>query len=524
MKKTDVLHELIQNLKKSEKRHFKLYASAYGHERNYLRLFDALEKQETYNEKALYEQFKGEKFISQLPATKSYLYKLILKSLCDCYTEQSASMQLYDMMKQIAILYYKGLFPQANRILIKAREQAVKHEIHFLMPYIVFWQKKIWLRTLDKRGIEKNSEELNILAEQSLQGMLNTLQYYSLAEKQLKLQRGSGDRKDPEQETAWAELSENPLYSDPERAMTYESLFMFYNLQYIYYAYLPKPDQNLQYHYAQKAYDLIKDQYGRKEEDSLRYIGSLKNLVYTVSPEYPSGKSPASDKINDLLAELESLDGKLKTYASSRYTSHRILSTLLVYQLNCHLEIGEYETLLAAINKHDVILNDIYTRSNRLDVYYSFYTLSYFGTGDFHKALQYLIRLQELPNLPENSALAWRIMNLIIHYELKNYDLIEYQIKSFYRQLLKIKKTFRFEFIVLDFLRKKTLKARNEQELTQAFSSLHKELLQLYEDPREKTAFKYFDLLSWLESKIKQKPFREIVREKAETGNHSYSN
>lgn len=522
MDKTDALHELIHTLKKSEKRHFKLYASAYSSGRNYLRLFDALEQQETYNEQLICEQFKGEKFITQLYATKSYLYKLILKSLCDCYSEQSYSMQLFDMLKQIFILYYKGLFDQANRILSKACKHVLAHEMHFMMPYVAFWQKKIWLRTFDKEALKNDSEELDKLTEESLQGIRNTLDYYKLAEKQLLIQRTTGDRKSPRENDEWINLSSDPLLKDERHALTYESQFLYYNIQYIFSAYLQKDNVELKRQYAQKAYELAKVNYGQKDEDSLRYIGSMKNLAGSIIPESPFEKHTLSEEVGTVLTELEKLEDKLKTYSTSRYTTYRILSTLLIYQLNHYLTYGEYVMLLDILKKNDSILKDTYTRSNRLDVYYSLYTLGYFGCGEYRKALHYLTDLQGLPNLPENSGFAWKIVNLVIHYELKDFDLIEHRIKSFYRQLLRMKKTFRFEFVVLDFLRKKMLKARNEQELIGAFSALYKELILLYEDPLEKPAFKYFDLLSWLESKILQKPFQVIVKEKTGSGNFRY--
>ncbi len=34
-------------------------------------------------------------------------------------------------------------------------------------------------------------------------------------------------------------------------------------------------------------------------------------------------------------------------------------------------------------------------------------------------------------------------------------------------------------------------------------------------DPYEKGAFEYFDFISWLESKIENRPFAEIIKEKA---------
>ena len=51
MVKKDRLFELIKSLSKSEKRYFKLFCSSESGKSNYLKLFDAIDKQEVYNER-----------------------------------------------------------------------------------------------------------------------------------------------------------------------------------------------------------------------------------------------------------------------------------------------------------------------------------------------------------------------------------------------------------------------------------------------------------------------------------------
>ena len=45
--------------------------------------------------------------------------------------------------------------------------------------------------------------------------------------------------------------------------------------------------------------------------------------------------------------------------------------------------------------------------------------------------------------------------------------------------------------------------------------SLHSELKKFEDDPYEKRAFLYLDIISWLESKINNKPVADIIKEKA---------
>ena len=44
-------------------------------------LFEAIDKQQSYDEKAVISKFSKEQFVKQFPVAKNYLYNLILKAL-----------------------------------------------------------------------------------------------------------------------------------------------------------------------------------------------------------------------------------------------------------------------------------------------------------------------------------------------------------------------------------------------------------------------------------------------------------
>src|SRR5439155_27309205 len=105
------------------------------------------------------------------------------------------------------------------------------------------------------------------------------------------------------------------------------------------------------------------------------------------------------------------------------------------------------------------------------------------------------------------------ILNLIVHYELGNEDILPYIVKSTYRFLYNRNRLYKFENSVLGFIAKKLPHITTGQEITEAFKKLKAELQEITKDPFEKRALEYFDFISWLESKIENRPFAEIVRE-----------
>merc|ERR1711974_480393 len=92
--------DLIKSLTKSEKRFFKLSSSLQSGEKNYLKIFDAIEEQSEYNEEDIKEQFKNERFIKHFPSEKNHLYKLILKSLRSYHSDTSSSSILKQEIKK----------------------------------------------------------------------------------------------------------------------------------------------------------------------------------------------------------------------------------------------------------------------------------------------------------------------------------------------------------------------------------------------------------------------------------------
>ena len=67
----------------------------------------------------------------------------------------------------------------------------------------------------------------------------------------------------------------------------------------------------------------------------------------------------------------------------------------------------------------------------------------------------------------------------------------------------------------MNFIRKKIPKIITDKERIVVFKELKIELEEITKDPFEKKALEYFDFISWLESKIENKSFAEIVKEKA---------
>ena len=90
---------------------------------------------------------------------------------------------------------------------------------------------------------------------------------------------------------------------------------------------------------------------------------------------------------------------------------------------------------------------------------------------------------------------------------------LEAQLKNTYDFLIKMNELHEVEREMIKFL--KNLETIYPNQLKAEFIKLH-EILLVYENhPYEKRAFLYLDVISWLESKIQNKPVALIIQEKA---------
>jgi hypothetical protein len=97
-----------------------------------------------------------------------------------------------------------------------------------------------------------------------------------------------------------------------------------------------------------------------------------------------------------------------------------------------------------------------------------------------------------------------RIINLLIHFELENVELLENEIKSAHRYLSHRDRIYGFEQSILKFLNKAINLPANEN-YKMLWTILNSDWNKLQNDRFEKQVFQYFDFMRWLELKMDNK-------------------
>jgi len=185
-------------------------------------------------------------------------------------------------------------------------------------------------------------------------------------------------------------------------------------------------------------------------------------------------------------------------------------------RLNAHFMEGRFKEGLPLVPE---ILEGLQKHKSRIDehhimVFYYKIASLYFGVGDYHNSIAFLKKIISNKSLQMREDLLCfsRILNLVAHYEAGLDYNLDSLIKSTYKFLIKMEDLHMVQREMIKFL--KRLGDIYPQNIKTAFRELHLKLKVFENDPYEKRAFLYLDILSWLESNIENKSVEYIIRRK----------
>jgi len=172
------LFELIHKLDKNERRYFKLYIKNLGAKANtYSKLFDAIAKQTVYDEEAIKKQFRRERFVHKLSATKRYLLDTIMRALLNHHADKGIDNIILDGIRSFKILLKKGLFLFLIKEIYRLEKLAREHDRFFYLPIILCW------KCLAKVVVSTNED--SAIYKQEIEDFLESADYLNLCVQQI---------------------------------------------------------------------------------------------------------------------------------------------------------------------------------------------------------------------------------------------------------------------------------------------------------------------------------------------------
>lgn len=510
MKPSVELFNLIKSLTKSEKRYFKLTSTLQSGEKNYLRLFEAIENQKVYDEEEIKEKFKGETFIKHLPSEKNHLYGLILKSLRGFHSDKSAAAQLQEQLRNIELLFNKALYKECFKLIKKSKKLAYEFEKFYFLLDLIDWEKRL----IEEEYLQGNfDKDLNELVEEEgvcVEKLRNLAEYQKIYSKINYVFRRGGYARTEQDQKIVDEVSNYHLIKGKNTAISTKAATACYFIKGL----CAITERNLEDTYINfsKVIKIMEENPPIMKELPKRYLKALNNLsYYYIDIKDWENFDITIKKIRDLGDKLgaANIDIEINVFAYS------YLAELVALEIK-----GEYEYainhLIPKVEAGLKEYNEKIKKEWAILFYYNLATI-YFGAEDYKTSLKYVNKiLNEVEGKLRMDLFAFaRILNLIIHYELGNFDLLEYTIKSTSRYVKKNNRNYAFESMFLKYMRK-LIKAKSVIVKQDILRSLKSDILVLFKDQSyERVVMLYFDFIAWIDSKIERKPFVEVKRNKS---------
>ncbi len=503
MTPSDDLFQLIRSLSRSEKGYFRKFAtrSSGGQRNDYLVLFDAIDRMESHDEEALRAAIASKGFAERLPAVKHYLYRSILKSLRAYHDESSVEWRLRAELASADILYRKGLHDQAWKAIARVKKLARRELKELPLLNAIHIERVL----ISNRGYHEDTAEMLSRSfdeeRELLQDLLNISRIDSIGKRIIRqIMRRGGTRNEREREELDA-LFDHDFLDDERNATSPKARFLRHHVRSSHAFAVGNFEEC--YRETRRMVEILKEDPALWSGSPERFLNAVNNLI---------GICQFVGRFDEALAwldELRRMPELSEQFALDKFTSVASMELTLL------LKQGRFERALALVPEIDAGVARFGARLSRTFTYMFGYHLAwtYIGVGRYREALA---RLQPILNdgtasVRDDLVAFARILNLVIHFELGNRELLPYAVRASYRALYKRGRLNGVESLILRSLRAMST-ADREEELRPIFTRMIRELEILAENPEERKAFQYFHFIPWLRCRLEGKLLVDMLR------------
>lgn len=509
-KATDDLFRLIKSLTKSEKGYFKKFASrnSPGGKSNYISLFDSIDKMQSYDEDLLRKRLKDKQLMNQLSVYKVYLFNLILKALQTYGSFEGTDTKITEMVASARILVKKQMPKEALKLLKKAKEIAYKYDNEKALLEILFAQRNILMTVPDKHIIEKR-KAMYEEQKQFIERLSNRFYYTWLSDRMVMYVEQKGDFRNDERQREIEKIMSDPYMKSISKTMGYSSRAFYYHTHLFYN--LARGDSSKIHEYT-KAEVLYHEQYRYFiDENPKNYISSLLNYLF--SAHISKNRKDVKDALMRLASARRQYARKLSPDLATELFMKARNIEILIYTNTCELEKGR--RIVKLMESELKNLQDFVSYPLKVSLLYNAAHFCFLDR-DFTGALRFNnMVMAESANLRSDVFNFAKIFNLLVHYELGNFDHLEYIIENTHRYLKEKKSLFRIEELLMTAIRK-TLNTQDKKEIRSIFAELNSNIKKISGDPRSRGSFEFFDSIAWTQSKMTGERYSDVKKRQYE--------
>ena len=498
-KSSDFIHRLIHRMSSGEKRFFNLFCkkNTTGDKNNALDLFNAINRQKVYDETKLKRKFP-KNFVRE----KNRLKELILQALYDQHSPNSEEMQLKKQLHQVRILYQKGFKDDCWRLLKQVKKRSIEQKMYRITLDAL--QAEVGVRGLDKADIKTKHEEeqyyLNLLLHQS--------DFDYLHFKAFKINYRLYSIRNETELDALEAFMKHPLLQSFDNAKTFKAKNQFLDIHALYHELAGDFDQKYANHLKFVEY-CESDKKVKEQYPYIYYCGVVNLLACMI-------ESHRYNEANAYLKKMWALKERLE-FRGIPYFENTIFVEYHTQRLLLYNAMGRFDEgmqLALSINKELSQHLPLVKARNRIFIL-TLLSYLHFVHQEYDQALKWINQLSEKDsqNTLHDLHSVLQIYVLILHFEMGNYDLLDYIIKSSHRYLKNRGRLYQTEKTLLKTLQK-AIYVENKMVEKALFKNLWEQLEELQKDRFERPFFQFFNFACWAESKVKGITYRNVVEQK----------
>ena len=492
------IYELIKSLTASEKRYFKMFTKFQVGSKSYLALFDLIERQKQFHEKIITQKFLQHHKATNFPAIKKYLFEQIIASLKSFGAYKDLDSDHTDLIETYKVLHSKGLYGQSARLLRKIKNITLEDDAFIRHYYVLLLEYKMEMNNLEDpyatnitRIFDERKKILAIIQNYSFVGDIYTLQRIHLRKKLY-----CRNKKDKQELTTIVA----PLLETTEKDMLSRTALGLRNMALC--------DYYMATGQLKKAFDTstiyleLRKSAGRTNKVETQTISEYgQHLWLCVRSGFYAGFEENLAKYKSFIDEIHDKDKYAVAY-------ERWFNYIFIY----YNRIGDFTRAADFLNMHKAQyagLEKIISMKSKITLWY-FTAYNFYALQDYKRSLRLLQKIMNGLNQDVEEFIFSKLLMMFIHYDLQNFELLEYQVRSAQRLMEKKNRLYGCEKLVLDFFRN-TQTGDSKKLQQEKLLILLKKVDMLFKKRQERSFSFYFDIRSWIESKLKNKTFAEVV-------------
>lgn len=503
MSKLSSLISLIQSLTKSERKKVSSFLNMDKNTADYAILYKVIDEKSTDNQQQIKTEFIKLRPNAAFNTAINYLFDNLLLILNQLRINQDSYYALFNLLMNTKVLYEKSLYQECFLLLTKIQNEAVKYE-NFTILLIAQKMELDYLLSLD-------------FPDTTEQELLN--KQYKINETLKKI------RKINEHASLYELLKHRILHKGPVRSnkqkqemndlvvseMSIVSSSGFENFE------------------IQKNHKLFQSNYLINVGDYKSALNSYYELNNIFEQNMHLLSNPPMYYLNTIEGVLESLR-TIRNYEGMTYFINQLskLETTSVhfkFQIDCVIflysllplvDTGKFTEAFKMIEKYkESIIDKTNLLSTEKQIQILLYTaIVYLGTGEPHKARKIITRItqseRKVFSLPLFRTI--RLVNLMVLYEQKEFDYMDFEIRSVKREIQNNEKSYQLEQVILKFL-SKTPEELTEQKRLLLWQKLKPQIEELQNNKFEMQLLHVFNFIAWIESKVFKVPLHKVLKE-----------